>query len=186
MEHDELKDAPLGDEVIESLDAGLAPSEAFEDRVVAAMRERSLVRGAGGAGGARASRTARMRRGTFAWLGGALAAGLVFAAGMQVGARRATSAGAPLLEAIRDSSAAAVRVRRAAFEYITALSQVPPTDLRARSVAVATYRTAADQIMRIAPQSDIAVAIGVAFPSSYAQSPATLAATPLRKRIIWF
>jgi hypothetical protein len=121
-----------------------------------------------------------------AWVAGAAVAALAFAVGIRAGEQRSRTDVLAEPSVATDTALTAERIQRAAFDYITALSQAHIEDDSARAVAVRTFRTAADQIMRMAPQSDVAIAIGLAFPLSFAASPASLATARSTNRIIWF
>ena len=172
---------PMLDRVqMASLDATPGPGEELEDRIVGGLRARGLLRDATPRL-TLVSRPSALRRAR-PWLVGAAAAVAAFVIGVGAGAARADRGGAPVVTA--DGSEATGRIRAAAYDYVSALATASDTDRVARAAAIATFRTAADQIIRLAPESDIAAAIGLAYPTSFVASPAT-AALPAR-RVIWF
>jgi hypothetical protein len=174
MRSDERTESPLGPDVMATLDASRGPKAEVEERVVYALqRDRWLSRAGAGARGLRSP-----------WMVGLLAASVTFFVGVQVGGRRAESRAA-VSTAATDANAEE-RLRRAAVEYIQALAAVRPDMASARGAALSTFRTAADQIVRLAPMSDVSIAMQIAFPSSFAQTPRPVVRTVPVTNIIRF
>jgi hypothetical protein len=169
-----------------SLDLAPRPREELEDRIVAGLRARALLRRPALAV-TRASSPSALRR-MSPWLVGAAAATVAFVFGLRAGEARAerNDGGASATVATGDGSEATALIRAAAYDYVSALSTASDTDRVARAAAIATFRTAADQIIRLAPESDIAAAIGLAFPTSFVSSPATDAKLVPARRVVWF
>jgi hypothetical protein len=119
---------------------------------------------------------------------GAAAAGIAFWIGLRAGEARAertlTRAGAAV--AAVGSEASAEEVRAAARAYAEALSRVRTGDLAGAAAAMEGFRAASTEIMRLAPESPLAVAIQVAFPTSFAVVPARAARPAPRSAVIWF
>jgi hypothetical protein len=205
MDRDERKEDALPPELIASLGDGPEPDPALEETVVAALRAHGLL-GAEQAGVALQAESPAerlpadapkrdirplLRRRAMPWLAGALAASVAFLAGMRLGEHSvmpapetppaATAAAAPA-----DTTLLATRVDETAADYVLALAQVQNDQLGAREAAIRTFRTASDQILRIAPESDLAFAIRIAFPMSFADSPATLAMLSPPTQVIWY
>jgi hypothetical protein len=180
-----IPDEPGLDPLITALlSDGRAPSRELEDRVVRALRERALLRPPSTT---RAHGVTPLRlRSRAVWFAGAAAAAVTFAVGVQVGERMNTIARDVPPSHESASSASASRVRRAAFEYITALSAVRNTDSAARAASVATFHSVTGQIVRLAPDGDIAAAIRAGLPSSFAMAPGAAAAAAPSKHVIWF
>jgi hypothetical protein len=167
---------------------GPSPSPDLEERVVRALREHALLRPA-----SVSPRQMARRRIGVAWLVGAAAAALAFATGLRVGGSAvrvggsgAASTATPPINSDSGSVAAATRVQRAAFEYISALSAIRGSDTAARAASVATFHSVTGQIVRLAPEGDIAIAIRAGLPSSFAVSLAAAAAAAPSKHVIWF
>jgi hypothetical protein len=179
MEHDHHSEPVLGADLIASLEAGRTVSPLVEERVVQALRARGALR---------RFAPARLRQRPAAWIVAPIAASLVFLAGFRSGesaeARRDMAA-QQNAASVLDSRQVADLVQRRANSYVAALAMVQPDQSEARDAAVGTLRAAADHILRVAPESDMALAMRVAFPMSFADSPAALAAKG-RSRIIWF
>jgi hypothetical protein len=174
----------LGPEYTESLDATPLSPPQLEERVVAELRARALLGGRPSARGPAPARS-RERRTRPAWFIGMAAAVAAFALGVRVGENRSMT-WTPVSAAAVDSVEPANHVEQAAFDYISALSSVNVTDLEGRAAAIGTFRTAADQIVRLAPHSEIARAIKLAFPASFVASPATEAVMAPSTSVIWF
>ena len=174
----------LGPEYVASLDELRQPGPELEERIVAELRRRSLLRGdvEPATTGATRQGWSRVRP----WLVGAAAATVAFALGVRAGEQRSTEPAVRVEAAPTDSAQVAARVRAAAVDYLIALSAVTTTDADARGAAIATFRTAADHIIRLAPESDLAIAIGLAYPTSFVAAPTTEAALTPAPRIIWF
>ena len=142
----------------------------LEERVVGELRGRGLLR-------APAVKRASSQRRQLPWVVAAIAAVLAFAVGLRVGQRTP----------VQPRAAGTTELREAAFDYVTALSMVRDADSSGTAAALETFRAAADQIVRLAPRSEIAVAIQMAFPGSFVFSHVTSQSTaPSPKRILWF
>jgi hypothetical protein len=174
-------ESELAPELIAALRETRELNPQLEERVVVALRERGMLRNAG----ATMPVTGRSRRVVPAWIVGAAAACLAFAAGLQIGSSRGESAGA-LGATPRDTGGLSVvaHLRVTAADYTAALARVEATDLEGSAAAVETFRMTADQIVRLAPDSPVSFAMQVAFPSSYVLAPARVAA--LTPAVIWF
>ena len=174
-------ESELAPELIAALRQTRELNPQLEERVVVALRERGMLRN----GVPVMPIAGRARRSVPAWLVGAAAACLAFAAGLQVGTSRADS-----VEVVgaqpRDTAGLSVvaHLRVTAADYGAALARVKATDLEESAAAVETFRMTADQIVRLAPDSPVSFAMQVAFPTSYALAPARVAA--LAPSVIWF
>ncbi len=184
MHDDEMLESELPPEVMGKLDAASGPRVELEDAVVGALAARGAFR-TGTIGDHRGRWTANT-----AWIAGAaMAASVMFMIGLHVGEHRAA---APSISApgnatdARDSALTTARVRAAGADYIRALARVNPNQPDAYDAAMATFRTASDQIVRIAPTSSLALAMGIAFPSSFADAPASLATSVAPMHLIRF
>lgn len=188
MEHDNSMESELDPTVLASLDTERAPAPDLEERTVLALRQQGLLRPAPTPAGQHIARSKsrRISASFYIPLAGVAAATLAFAAGLRVGQRHPSQPSTPLAATAAESSNGALRVRRAAFEYITALSAVRVNDAAARAASIGTFHTVASQIVRLAPESDIGAVIRIALPSSFALSPAAVAVASEPKRIIWF
>ena len=184
MDHrDNHAEPRLSSDAMASLgDERLGPE--LEDRVVAALRERNLLR-ASPAVGALPSPRRRVRAG---WLVGASAAGLAFWIGLRAGEVRAersmTRASAAV--AAGRGAATANEVREAAGAYAESLSRVRTGDLDGTAAAIQGFRAASTEIMRLAPDSPLALAMQVAFPTSFAVVPARVTPSARQPAVIWF
>jgi hypothetical protein len=171
MRSDERTESPLGPHVMATLDASRGPKADVEERVVYALQRDRWLSGAGA--GARGLRSP--------WMVGLLAASVTFAVGVQVG-----RASTPAPSSAISHADAEARLRTAAAEYIEALAAVRPEMGPARTAALSTFRTAADQIVRLAPEGDVSIAMQIAFPSSFAQTPRPVVRTVPVTNIIRF
>lgn len=160
-----------------------APGGLLEERTVRALRQAGLV----------AVPMRRPRRFVAAWAAGAAAAGIALfvsgvAAGQWMGARQSRA----LVEAVRaeDSRAATLAVQRTGSAYVQALARLAAAgdsagagaDPRGREVAAAMLRSAAAEILRIAPDDPVAAAVLSAY-----QRDTAAASTPAEKqRVVWF
>jgi hypothetical protein len=121
--------------------------------------------------------------------GAAAAAAAVFLVGVAAGrhsAPRPAAVTAAAKAAAQSGEPLSVQVSRAALQYIEALSRVPPNDSTLRELALLSLRTAGDQISRIAPESDIALAIRLVSPAPAIEL--THAGTPVlaQSNLIWY
>jgi hypothetical protein len=167
-------------EALAALPREREPGALLEERTVRALRARGLV-------------TARARRIPAPWLGGAVAAGFaLFAAGLATGQWLGARQAADLVSTVRmeDSREAAMAVQRTGSAYVQTLARLaarsdttgtPPPE-PAREVAARMLRSAADELVRIAPDDPVAAAVLAAF----ARDTAPPAPAAARERVVWF
>lgn len=180
MDHlDEPLEPELGPELMASLDTGRPLNPEVEERVVRALRERGALRPSVST----AVRAARWRRGA-PWMVGTAAASMAFVVGLAAGNGQPGAERLPSSPGERTSVAGTVSA--AAREYVAALSMVQPGDSAASATAMQTFKTAADQIVRLAPESTLSLAMQIVFPTSYALAPARAETSRPTPRVIWF
>jgi hypothetical protein len=166
---DESFEPALEREAVDELRAANHTNERLEDATVRALRARGLLR-----------RGAR-RPALSTWLAGAAAAAVVFIAGVAVGRQASpgdmtVSPGDPLN----------VRLSKSALQYIEALAEVQPGDSVMGELALLSLRHAANQVVRIAPESQAATALGF-----MSQVPTPIADRPgsdmlAQSNLIWY
>jgi hypothetical protein len=170
----------LGD-ALRNLPRERQPGRLLEERTVRALREHGLIEAAAPRRG--------IRRLPAAWLGGAVAASLaLFASGVAVGQWMGTRATAGVVHAVQaeNSRNAAMLVQQTGTAYVQALRQLTAQDGaqagQGREVAVKLLRTAADELVRIAPDDPVASAVLAGFQ----KADTTKAAAGEKQRVVWF
>jgi hypothetical protein len=181
---DETVPAPNAEQMA-SLGESLAPRAAVEERVVAALRAKGVLRDAHAATIARSTAARSVVR-----VGVMLAAACaLFIAGTITGERRAESRVASTVAV--DGAAAgthevALQIQQTALDYAALLSRIDAADDVSSVVAMQSFRSVADEIVRIAPQSGFALAMQVAFPRSYTNTSAGIASVAQPSHLIWY
>jgi hypothetical protein len=194
MQHrDELNEERLDPETMASLAPSGAPRPEVEDNVVRRLHAAGVLRATDVDAGTRAFAPVRRvtRRRMRAWTAAALAAAITFFIGVQLGeVRGAASGSAGALSGSRSAQSGAAdqgqRLSRAALDYIEALAAVNPDDSAARELAILSIRSAGDQIMRIAPESEVAFAMRIISPEMLASVPLNADAPGSQTNLIWY
>ena len=161
------------------------PGRLLEERTVRALRERGLV-----------DEPARRRRVPAAWLGGAVAASLaLFTSGIAVGQWMGARSTERVVAQVQAENArqAAFLVQQTGSAYVHALGQLarmadtaqPAQAAQAREVAVRGLRSAADELVRIAPDDPVASGILAGYDRARAAAPARPDSAAQRK-VVWF
>jgi hypothetical protein len=185
--HDDTNEPRLSAELMAALKTHPAPDTPLEDRIVAALHARGTLREATFESPARNRMRTRPRA---PWVAAAAAAAIVvFMLGVQVGGRNAALAdGRDARPGAADNNAGTVagQLQASAVSYANALALVQPVDSAATTAAIETFRAAADEIMRIAPESNVAFAMQIAYPNSRVTSSGGLATLAPPSTLIWF
>jgi hypothetical protein len=161
------------------------PGRLLEERTVHALRQRGALEPRG-----------RRLRFPAAWVGSAVAASLaLFASGVAVGqwvGARSTEVVVARVQA-ENSRQAALLVQQTGSAYVHALGQLarmadtaqPAQAAQAREVAVRGLRSAADELVRIAPDDPVASGILAGYDRARAAAPARPDSAAQRK-VVWF
>jgi hypothetical protein len=178
--HDDDELPPELRSALQNLPRERHPGRLLEERTVRALREHGVIEAAAPRRG--------IRRLPASWLGGAVAASLaLFASGMTVGQWMGTRATAGVVSAVQaeNSRNTAMLVQQTGTAYVQALRQLTAQDSGAqagREVAVRLLRTAADELVRIAPDDPVASAVMAGFQ----KADTTKTAAGDKQRVVWF
>ena len=170
--------------MLDTLASAETPSALLEERTVAALRQRGLLR--------------RARRLPSAWLVGSIAASLaLFATGVVVGqwlgTRTAVNAVAQIAQS-GNADAAAAQVQETGTAYVRALetlvnnasqAQGQPQSAEAREVALTALHAAANEVVRLAPNDPVVMKILQGIEQARVQKQPRAEREPQRK-IVWF
>jgi hypothetical protein len=161
----------------------LEPSRLLEERTIASLRRRGLLR------------SPQVRRLQRAWLAGGIAASIaLFASGIVVGQWLGSRSTANALRAMSQNDAvrAAAHVQRTGTQFVNALQALALSadssntlPAQGREVSLAALYAAANEVLRFAPNDPIAAEIMRGFQRAAQQQAAPPErATP--RQIIWF
>jgi hypothetical protein len=185
LQNEESFEPPLSDANMALLRAHLSPPESLENQIVCRLQQKRLLRKP-------ATTTEALHRVAPLWLSLAAAAAVAFIAGVQVGRGRAPSPdavpGVLAGAAGRDAASISKLVSQTALDYVTALAMVPAGDSAGAELAALTLLTAADQMARIAPQSDVvrALNLGPIEPLRLSSVSLSPSAPATQQQLIWY
>jgi hypothetical protein len=171
---------PLDEQVIRPLRQSPLPRVTVEDDVVGELHASGIL----GLGHRRPAtrKTGVVRRRLGAWAAYAAAAALLFFAGLRIGDNNNARA----VSLASDDTSLATRVRENAARFISVLATVQPNDDSAALVAEAAFHLAASELIRIAPRSDVAHAIRLAFPRALAFHSAPDDPSRITSNVRWY
>jgi len=190
--HDEMESelTPAERELFAALPREREPGRLLEERTVRALRERGLLHERTPAVEGRR----RVLRFPAAWISGAIAAGLALflgglATGQYLGQRHATEMVSQVQA--RDAQTAALLVQQTGTAYVQALSKLTAdttggANRQGREVAQQMLKQAADEVVRMNPNDQVASGILAAFDRAGANRPAARGDTASNQRVVWF
>jgi hypothetical protein len=180
--HDEDELTPAELRLFAALPRDREPGRLLEERTVAELRDRGVLR----------DRRPRVPR---AWWGAAVAASLaLFASGVSLGqwlGARSTERVVARVQA-ENTRQAALMVQQTGSAYVEALGRLaqladtanPAQAAQAREVAVRGLRSAADELVRIAPDDPVANGIMVGYDRARRVPPRP--DSTAQRRVVWF
>jgi hypothetical protein len=115
----------------------------------------------------------------------AAAALLLFISGIAVGEARARGSAPHDRPGAGGAESSGSALHVASEAYLEALAQVAASDSLVSTLALQSFRKAADQVVRLAPESSIALALQIAYPTSFVSVPAGVVAQ-MPTRLIWY
>jgi hypothetical protein len=185
--HDEQFESRLGPELMSGFASDPLVPASIEDNLVGALHERGVLRGGSVSRGHNSNRRG-LRRFVLPL---SMAASIVFAfvAGAWFGAANAGEGASNVLAARGAGSSSALvaqRVGLTALDYLDALGSIEPSDSASARVAILSVRAAGDEIVRLAPESELAQAMRMVSLGLLRVDPANAAALASHTRLVWY
>ena len=185
--HDEHFESRLDPDLMSGFASDPRLPPAVENNLVGVLRERGVLHREGNI---RARNNGRqgLRR---LILPVAMAASIVFAfvAGANFGASKAGEGANSWLPGRNTTSSAAATSQRlglAALDYLDELSSIEQSDSASARLAILSVRAAGDEIVRIAPESELAQAMKMVSLGLLRVDPANATALASQTRLVWY